>query len=80
MPRPPSPIGACSPACFPRHSGDGRRDQAAAAHIIVGSELTGLIPARYARQVADRAGACRYEIPAALNDQDGEKRDRETTA
>jgi hypothetical protein len=38
----------------------------AAAHIIVGSDLTGLIPARYARQVADLTGACRYEIPAAL--------------
>ena len=38
----------------------------AAAHIIVGSDLTGLIPARYARQVADLTGACRYEIPATL--------------
>jgi DNA-binding transcriptional LysR family regulator len=38
----------------------------AAAHIITGSELTGLIPARYARQVADRTGAGSYEIPAVL--------------
>lgn len=38
----------------------------AAAHIIVSSDLTGLIPARYARQVAARTGAHWYEIPAAL--------------
>jgi len=38
----------------------------AAAHIIVSSELTGLIPARYASQVAARTGAHCYEIPAAL--------------
>lgn len=38
----------------------------AAAHIIVGSNLTGLIPARYGRQVAMRTGARCYDIPATL--------------
>jgi DNA-binding transcriptional LysR family regulator len=38
----------------------------AAAHIIAGSDLTGLIPARYARQFALLTGSGRYEIPAAL--------------
>jgi DNA-binding transcriptional LysR family regulator len=38
----------------------------AAAHIIIGSDLTGLIPARYARQVAALTGARCYEIPAPL--------------
>jgi DNA-binding transcriptional LysR family regulator len=39
---------------------------AAAAAIIASSELTGLLPARYARQVAALTGAHRYEIPAEL--------------
>lgn len=38
----------------------------AAAHIIAGSQLTGLISATYAAQVADLTGARRYEIPADL--------------
>jgi DNA-binding transcriptional LysR family regulator len=38
----------------------------AAAHIITGSGLTGLIPASYAAQVAARAGAHVYDIPADL--------------
>jgi DNA-binding transcriptional LysR family regulator len=38
----------------------------AAAGIIVNSELTGLIPARYARQVAIHTGAHCYKISAAL--------------
>jgi hypothetical protein len=37
-----------------------------AAHIIAGSDLTGLIPARYARQVAASTGAHCYEIPVTL--------------
>jgi DNA-binding transcriptional LysR family regulator len=38
----------------------------AAAHVIIGSELTGLLPAGYARQVAALTGAHMYEIPAEL--------------
>jgi DNA-binding transcriptional LysR family regulator len=38
----------------------------AAAHIIISSGLTGLIGARYARQVAVLTGARVFEIPAAL--------------
>ena len=38
----------------------------AAAHIILGSGLTGLLSARYAAQVATLAGAFLYEIPAEL--------------
>ena len=38
----------------------------AAAHIILGSELTGLVTAGYAAQVAARTGACVYRIPAEL--------------
>lgn len=38
----------------------------AAADIIASSELTGLVPARYARYVADLTGAHVYEIPADL--------------
>jgi DNA-binding transcriptional LysR family regulator len=38
----------------------------AAAHIIVGSELTGLLPARYARHFAALAGAHVFDIPAEL--------------
>lgn len=38
----------------------------AAAHIITGSRLTGLIPARYANQVAAITGAHVYDIPADL--------------
>jgi DNA-binding transcriptional LysR family regulator len=38
----------------------------AAAHIILHSELTGLLSARYARQVAAVTGARLYEIPAEL--------------
>lgn len=38
----------------------------AAANIIVGSDLTGLIPARYARRVAAFTGARCYEVPADL--------------
>ena len=38
----------------------------AAAHVIAGSHLTGLIPARYAGQVAALTGAHLYEIPADL--------------
>lgn len=38
----------------------------AAAHIIASSELTGLVPAMYARQVARLTGAHVYEIPARL--------------
>lgn len=37
-----------------------------AAHIIAGSDLTGLIPARYARQVAASTGARCYDIPVTL--------------
>jgi DNA-binding transcriptional LysR family regulator len=38
----------------------------AAAHIITNSELTGLISARYARQVAAVTGARVYDVPAEL--------------
>jgi DNA-binding transcriptional LysR family regulator len=38
----------------------------AAAHVIAGSQLTGLIPASYAGQVAALTGAHIYEIPADL--------------
>lgn len=38
----------------------------AAAHVIAGSKLTGLIPAAYAAQVAALTGAHLYEIPAEL--------------
>jgi DNA-binding transcriptional LysR family regulator len=38
----------------------------AAAHIIASSGLTGLLGARYARQVAGLTGACVYEVPAEL--------------
>jgi DNA-binding transcriptional LysR family regulator len=38
----------------------------AAAHIITNSELTGLIPTRYAQQVANLSGAHLYDIPAEL--------------
>jgi DNA-binding transcriptional LysR family regulator len=38
----------------------------AAAHIIANSELTGLLPARYAHQVAALTGAHLYAIPAEL--------------
>lgn len=38
----------------------------AAAHIIAGSQLTGLITATYAAQVADLTGARLYQIPADL--------------
>ena len=37
-----------------------------AAHIIVSSELTGLLTERYARQVAAHTGARLYDIPADL--------------
>jgi len=37
-----------------------------ASHIILDSDLTGLLPARYARQVARATGAHVYEIPAEL--------------
>jgi len=38
----------------------------AAAHIIASSKLTGLLPARYARQYAALAAAQVYDIPAEL--------------
>ena len=38
----------------------------AAAHIIASSELTGLMTAGYAAQVAALTGAHLYEIPAEL--------------
>lgn len=38
----------------------------AAAHIIAGSDLTGLIPASYARQVAALTGAFLFDIPCEL--------------
>ncbi|MCM3920666.1 LysR substrate-binding domain-containing protein [Frankia sp. AiPs1] len=38
----------------------------AAAHLIADSDLTGLIPAGYAHQVAALTGAHLYEVPAEL--------------